>query len=222
MNGTLYMVATPIGNMRDVSDRARSTLSGVDLVCAEDTRVAGRLLAALQVSVPLCRYDHHSHDRQWKKILVTLQDGKSVAFVSDAGTPGVEDPGGRLVQAISQADPLIPICPIPGPSAIMAALSVSGLPADRFVCMGFPPKKKGRAAFFDTIATTSGTVVLYESTHRILSTLQEIAQRQPDRPMVVARELTKKFETILRGTAQTIAAELSTAVTKGEFIVVLG
>ena len=221
MLGTLYMVATPIGNLQDVSDRTRSTLEGVDIVFAEDTRVAKRLLAALELQKPVERYDHHSHDKQWLRVATCLEEGKAVAYVSDAGTPGVEDPGGRLIEALVATDPEVRVVPIPGPSAIMALLSVSGFPADAFSVLGFPPKKKGRRTFFDQLADTMGTAVLYESTHRIQKTVEEIAVRQPDRSMVIGRELTKKFETILRGTARELSERLSTETTKGEFMIVV-
>ncbi|HBU27536.1 TPA: 16S rRNA (cytidine(1402)-2'-O)-methyltransferase [Candidatus Uhrbacteria bacterium] len=221
MKATLYMVATPIGNMQDVSDRTRSTLSGADIVFAEDTRVAQSLLQKLEITTPVERYDHHSHDRQVTTVLAYLREGKQVAYVSDAGTPGVEDPGGRLVAAVASQLPEVVISPIPGPSAIMAALSVSGFPADKFVVMGFAPKKKGRQSYFDRLAETEGTVVLYEATHRIEKTVAEIAARQPDRSMFIAREITKKFETLLRGTASQLQERLSSENTKGEFIVVV-
>lgn len=221
MAATLYMVATPIGNMQDVSDRTRSTLSSVDVVFAEDTRVAKSLLKKLDIDTPVERYDHHSHDKQVKAVFAYLRDGKSVAYVSDAGTPGVEDPGGRLVEAVAVELPEAVISPIPGPSAVMSALSASGFPADKFVVMGFAPKKKGRKSFFDVLAETEGTVVLYESTHRIQKTVEEIASRQPERRMLIARELTKKFETLLRGTANELAERLVDENTKGEFMVVV-
>lgn len=221
MAATLYMVATPIGNMADLSDRARSTLAGVDIVFAEDTRVAGSLLKKIGAQVPVARYDHHSHDTQVKVVEVALQEGKSVAYVSDAGTPGVEDPGGRLVAYVAERLPEVVIVPIAGPSAIMTALSVSGFPADAFTVMGFPPKKKGRQTYFDTLSQTSGTVVVYESTHRIIKTVEEMATRQPDRPMLAARELTKKFETLVRGSAAEVLAQLKEGSTKGEFILVV-
>ncbi len=222
MTGTLFMVATPIGNLSDLSDRVRATLLSVDAVFAEDTRVARRLLDHVGATVPVERYDHHSHDRQWGKVMEAIAAGKNVAYVSDAGVPGVEDPGGRLVDALSEAMPSAAITPIPGPSAVMSALSVSGFPADRFLVAGFAPKKKGRKKFFDELATQTITIALYESTHRIQKTVEEIAARQPERPLVIARELTKKFETILRGTARELAHRLQDEVTKGEFIVILG
>ncbi len=222
MTGTLFMVATPIGNLSDLSDRTRATLKSVDAVFAEDTRVAARLFDHMKIGVPVERYDHHSHDRQWHKVKEALASGKNVAYVSDAGVPGVEDPGGRLVAALVEAMPTVTITAIPGPSAVMCALSVSGFPADRFLVAGFAPKKKGRKKFFNELATQTVTVALYESTHRIQKTIEEIATRQPDRPLVIARELTKKFETILRGTARELAHRLQDEVTKGEFIVILG
>lgn len=222
MIGTLFMVTTPIGNLQDLSDRTRSTLESVDIVFAEDTRVARRLLDYLKIKRPIERYDHHSHERQWENVRHAIETGHKVAFVSDAGVPGVEDPGGRLVEALSRALPEVVISPIPGPSAVMCALSVSGFPADHFLVAGFAPKKKGRKKFFDELATQAMTIALYESTHRIRKTIEEIAHRQPTRRMVLARELTKKFETILRGTAQELVRRLQDEVTKGEFIVILG
>ncbi len=221
MKGVLYIVATPIGNMSDVSKRMISTLEGVDVVFAEDTRVAGSLLSKLELNKTVKRYDHHSHDKQVGEVVQLLAEGKSVAYVSDAGTPGIEDPGGRLVRAVADTFENAPIVPIPGPSAVATALSICGFPADKYTVAGFPPKKKGRSTYFDKLAEIKGTVALYESTHRIEKTVNEIAERTPDRQMVVARELTKKFETILRGTASELVDKLSTENTKGEFVIVL-
>ncbi|NQV11860.1 16S rRNA (cytidine(1402)-2'-O)-methyltransferase [Candidatus Uhrbacteria bacterium] len=221
MLGTLYIVATPIGNMQDVSARMTSTLQSVDVVFAEDTRVAMSLLHKLEIKTTVKRYDHHSHDRQIKEVLDELEQGHSIAYVSDAGTPGIEDPGGRLVESVARDLPDALIVPIPGPSAIITALSICGFPADKFFVMGFAPKKKGRQTYFDNVAESTITTVLYESTHRIEKTVEEIASRQPDRRLVIARELTKKFETILRGTASELMEQLATSNTKGEFIIVL-
>jgi len=218
MSGTLYMVATPIGNQADWSARAQETLARVDMVFAEDTRVALRLLRASHIATPVKRYDHHSHDRMWPEAERALKDG-DIAYVSDAGTPGVEDPGGRLVEATVAAG--FNVSPVPGPSALMAALSVSGFPAERFCVMGFPPKKKGRQTFFDTLAATHGTVVVYEAVHRIEKTVTEIAARQPQRRMVLARELTKTFEQIIRGSATSVLEQLSSSTQKGEYMIVL-
>lgn len=221
MLGKLYIVATPIGNMQDVSNRMTSTLKSVDVVFAEDTRVAMSLLNKLEIKTNVKRYDHHSHDRQIKQVIEELSQGHDIAYVSDAGTPGIEDPGGRLVESVVCELPDAKIVPIPGPSAIITALSICGFPADKFTVMGFAPKKKGRKTYFDNVASSKITTVLYESTHRIEKTVEEIADRQPDRRIVVARELTKKFETIIRGNAKDILDILATSNTKGEFIIVL-
>ena len=222
MSGTLFLVATPIGNRGDLSPRAREVLASVDLVCAEDTRVAGKLLAMLQVKKRLLRYDHHSHDRQLPHIVAALQEGLRVAYVSDAGTPGVEDPGGRLVAGIRAQCPEAKIVPIPGPSAVMTALSVSGFPAEYVHIFGFPPKKKGRQAYFDRMAGEEETVAFYESTHRIMDTLHALSERIPTRACIVARELTKLHETILRGTVSEVESALASGSQRGEFVVVLG
>ena len=180
--------------------------------------MALRLLRACGIQESVDRSDHHSHARTWPRVLRALREG-GVAYVSDAGTPGVEDPGGRLVAAAIEAGFVVD--PIPGPSAIMAALSVSGFPAERFVSFGFPPKKKGRQTFFDTVAATEGTAVLYESVHRIEKTLGEIALRQPTRRILLARELTKMHEQLFRGTAESVLGALTTSTQKGEYMIVL-
>jgi 16S rRNA (cytidine1402-2'-O)-methyltransferase len=221
MSGTLYIVATPIGNMQDVSMRMTSTLSSVDVVFAEDTRVTKSFLSKLGIKTTVKRYDHHSHDRQIGIVKEELEQGHNVAYVSDAGTPGIEDPGGKLVETVSLDMSDVSIVPISGPSAIITALSVCGFPADKFVVMGFAPKKKGRQAYFDSVAKSTITTVLYESTHRIKKTVAEIADRQPDRKIMIARELTKKFETILRGTADELNNVIGEKSIKGEFVIVL-
>lgn len=218
MPHTLYMVATPIGNVADWSTRAREVVFRVSVVFAEDTRVAMRLLRACGIQTVVKRYDHHSHARMWPHVERALNEG-DVAYVSDAGTPGVEDPGGRLVAAAVSAG--FAVSPIPGPSALMAALSVSGFPAERFVSFGFPPKKKGRQTFFDAVAATDGTAVIYESVHRIEKTVGEIAIRQPERRILLARELTKKHEQLFRGCAKDVLRALETSTQKGEYMIVL-
>lgn len=212
------MVATPIGNLNDLSPRAKDVLSSVGVVFAEDTRVAKRLLSSFDIATPVKRYDHHSHDKNVKVALMELGKG-DIAYISDAGTPGVEDPGGRLVAAAVEAG--FDITPIAGPSAVMTALSASGFAAERFNVEGFPPKKKGRQTYFDRIATIERTTVIYEAVHRIEKTLIELAKRQPGRRAMVARELTKKFEEISRGTLEELAKKISTATRKGEYMIVL-
>ncbi len=215
------MVAVPIGNADDWSPRAVRTLKECDLVIAEDTRVALRRLAGAGIKKPVERYDHHSHGKVISKIAANLREGMKVAFISDAGTPGVEDPGGRLVEAVADLMPTLPIIPIPGPSSVMAALSVSGFPAEHFSVCGFPPKKKSREKYFDAVISKKETVVIYESTHRILKTMDSLAKRAPERRAIIARELTKKYETILRGTLSDLSRRLTSEVIKGEFVIVL-
>lgn len=227
---TLFVVATPIGNLSDVSERAKTTLAGVSMILCEDTRVTGKLLSHLRIKTPTMSYHQHSGDIVTKRILEMLEEGKDLALVTDAGTPGINDPGGKLIEAVlrhfQRGDKTTPgrdfvITPIPGSSALIAALSISGVPADEFVFLGFPPNKKGRQAFFDRLANVESTAALYESTHRILKTLTEIASREPYRHLVVCRELTKLHETIYRGTAGEVMEALGSTSIKGEFVIVL-
>lgn len=230
---TLFVVATPIGNMEDVSERAKRTLAGVSMVACEDTRVTGKLLSRLGIKTPTMTYHQHSSDAATLKILQLLEQGKDIALVTDAGTPGINDPGGKLIELVvkrfeetdDKSSPLrknvVTVVPIPGPSALIAALSVSGVPADAFVFLGFPPNKKGRQAFFDRLVAIESTTTIYESTHRILKTLEEIGKRAPDRHLIVCRELTKLHETIYRGTAGEVLAAIAASSAKGEFVIVL-
>lgn len=228
---TLYIIATPIGNLKDITLRALETLQSVDLILCEDTRVTQKLLAHYGIKKPLQSYHQHSKLAKVEQILAALEEGKSVALVSDAGTPGISDPGGLLVEKVierfgRQTHPLcedsggaVKIIPIPGANAALAALSVSGFPADRFVFLGFPPHKKGRKTFFDEIAAREETQVFYESKHRIEKALAELTERLGDRPIIVARELTKQFETIYRGAAAECLARLRQDKILGEFVV---
>src|SRR3989344_4645960 len=218
----LYIVATPIGNLKDISSRALEILQSVDLILCEDTRVTVKLLAHYEIKKPLQSYHQHSQLARTEQIFRLLEEGKNLALVSDAGTPGISDPGGMLVEAV--ADKFgggAAIVPIPGAYAALAALSVSGFPTDRFVFLGFPPHKKGRKTFFDEVAAREETQVFYESKHRIEKALTELAARLGDRPIVVARELTKQFETIYRGTAAECLAKLQHDKILGEFVVVI-
>lgn len=217
-SGVLYVVATPIGNLSDLSPRARDVLGSVDAVWCEDTRVTAKLCAALGISPSLKAFHEHTDPRVRAEIVRDLMVGKSYALVTDAGTPGISDPGGFLVHDAVQAG--IVIVPIPGPSAIIAALSICGFPTDRFTMVGFPPHKKGRETFFRELADIHHTIVLYESTHRIEKTLQSLAAL--NRPLVVCRELTKLHETIYRGSAEEILAQLHATSMKGEFVIVIG
>lgn len=213
----LYVVATPIGNLEDLSGRARDILSRVDLILCEDTRVTAKLLNAIDSTVPRESFHQHSTDAKRSKIVERLTAGETMALVSDAGTPGISDPGGKLVADAVKAG--IDVVPIPGPSAAIALLSVSGFPTDTFTFLGFPPQKKGRAKFFEGVANISHVVVFYESKHRIEKTLSELPT---DRNLIVGRELTKLHETIYRGTADEVIQQLSTSSSKGEFTIIVG
>ena len=213
------MVATPIGNLGDISARAQEILGAVSFIACEDTRVTKKLLSHLSLSQELVSLHHHTPPSQVRKIVDRIASGVDAAYVSDAGTPGLADPGGKLVAAASAAG--IKVVPIPGPSAAVAALSVAGLPANAYLFLGYPPHKKGRQKFFKEVAESKPTVVIFESTHRILKTLRELAQSIEQRPVVVARELTKMYETIYRGSAQDIIKQLESSSTKGEFVIVV-
>ena len=218
----LYIVATPIGNLEDITLRALEILQSVDLILCEDTRVTSKLLAHYEIKKPLQSYHQHSKLAKVERILEALEEGKNIALVSDAGTPGISDPGGMLVEAVAKrfSDSVV-VVPIPGANAALAVLSVSGFPTDRFLFLGFPPHKKGRKTFFDEVAAREETQVFYESKHRIEKALTELAARLGDRPIVVARELTKQFETIYRGTAEECLAKLQRDKILGEFVVVI-
>ncbi|NCO89530.1 16S rRNA (cytidine(1402)-2'-O)-methyltransferase, partial [Candidatus Wolfebacteria bacterium] len=172
--GTIYIVATPIGNLKDITLRALETLKEVDLILCEDTRQTLKLLSHYGISKPLVSYFQHSKISKIDYIIGQLKQNKKLALVTDAGTPGISDPGGKLIEIIITRLPSCQIIPIPGPSALTAALSVSGFPADKFIFMGFPPAKKGREKFFKKVAEAEYTVVFYESVHRILKTLSEL------------------------------------------------
>lgn len=217
-SGSLSLVATPIGNLGDITVRAKETLIQADLIYAEDTRVAQRLLTALGIDTSTKSYHQHSGQGRAAEVLAALESGKNIAFISDAGTPGISDPGGELVEYIAKQNPNILITCAPGVSAVAAALSISGFPADKFLFLGFPPHKKKRNQFFEEVAASRYTVVFYESPHRIdkaLVSLRAVLQRE--REVCVFRELTKKFESVYRGTIAEIADMQIPA--KGEFVV---
>ena len=219
---TLYIIATPIGNLKDITLRALEILQSVDLILCEDTRVTAKLLARYDIQKPLQSYHQHSKLAKVERILEAFEEGKNIALVSDAGTPGISDPGGLLVEAVAEKfGDDVAIMPIPGANAALAALSVSGFPTDRFIFLGFPPHKKGRKTFFDEVAAREETQVFYESKHRVEKALAELVERLGDRPIIIARELTKQFETIYRGTAGECLAKLQRDKILGEFVVVI-
>lgn len=215
-NGQLCIVATPIGNLGDITMRAVATLRASDAVYCEDTRVTAKLLAALEIRVPTRALHEHTDDRVLQEVINLVAAGKTVSYVSDAGTPGVADPGGKLVAMAVAAG--VHVTPMPGPSAVATALSVAGVPADQYFFAGFPPHKKGRVTFFSQLAVREETIVLYESTHRIEKTLEALPQ---DRYAVLCRELTKLHETVYRGPIATLAAQLQATSSKGEFVMVI-
>lgn len=219
MNGILFVVATPIGNLEDVTLRALRILKEVDLVACEDTRITKRLLDHYQIETQTISYHQHSKVGKIDFLVDKLKEGKNIAIVSDAGTPGISDPGGLLVQAATNEG--IKIESVPGPSAVATALSMSGLPADRFLFLGFLPHKKGRQTLLKEIASSKQTVILYESVHRILKLLKEFEEIKLEREIVVARELTKKFETVYRGLPTEVYRQLLNDEVKGEFVVIV-
>lgn len=220
---TLYVVATPIGNLVDLSPRAQEVLRSVAAICAEDTRHTGQLLSHFGISRPLVALHDHNEEAMAERVVARLLGGESMAVVSDAGTPLVSDPGFRLVRAARAAG--VKVSPVPGACAAIAALSVAGLPSDRFVFEGFlPAKAAARRERLQRLAGETGTLVFYESSHRIAESLADMAAAFGDeRPAVVARELTKLFETVLDGTLAQLraAVEADDNQRKGEFVVMV-
>jgi len=225
--GILYIVGTPIGNLEDITKRALRILSEVDLILCEDTRNTKVLLDHYQIKTPTLSYHQHSRLKKTEEIISFLREGKNIALVSDAGTPGISDPGNQLAEsAISGSGDNIKITPIPGPSALTAIASISGFPTDRFLFLGFPPVKKKRNKFFEEVINSKYPVIFYESPYRILKTLNELnflytRYKIQDTKIVVCRELTKKFETIYRGTAAEIIRSLEKEGIRGEFAVIV-
>ena len=221
--GTLFIVATPIGNLADLSPRALETFRQVAAVCAEDTRRSGQLLAHFGIERPLIALHEHNEDALAQRIVARLQAGESLALVSDAGTPLVSDPGYRVVRAARAAG--VPVSPVPGACAAIAALSVAGLPSDRFVFEGFlPAKASARRDQLAALAGESRTLVFYESSHRIAESLADMrAAFGDERPAVLARELTKLFETVLDGNLADLQRRVETDDNqrKGEFVVLV-
>ncbi|MGA2624898.1 MAG: 16S rRNA (cytidine(1402)-2'-O)-methyltransferase [Bacteroidota bacterium] len=218
--GTLYIVSTPIGNLEDITFRAVSILSGVDLVAAEDTRKTKFLLNHYNLQKPLVSFFSFNEARRTPDLIAKLRSGTSIALVTDAGTPGISDPAFRIVRAA--LDESVPVVAIPGPSAFLAALIVSGLPVERFVFEGFLPVKKGRKTMLERLGSEERTIILYESPHRLLKTLRELHEHVGNREIAVARELTKKFEEVVRGRISDAIDHFSNHKVLGEFVIVLG
>ena len=219
--GTLYLVATPIGNLEDITLRALRTLKECDVVAAEDTRRTGQLLKHFGVSKPLLSYFQFNEARRSEEVLERLKRGEKVALVTDAGSPGISDPGERVVKAALAAG--LRVEAVPGPSALVAALTASGLETEEFHFIGFLAHKSGqRRRKLEELRGFAGTLVLYESPYRIEKLLEELTEVFPGRSVVLARELTKKFEEYLRGTPAELLAAVRQRPRKGEFVVLVG
>jgi 16S rRNA (cytidine1402-2'-O)-methyltransferase len=222
---TIFIAATPIGNLEDISKRALRILSEVDLILCEDTRVTKKLLNYYGIKTPTVSYHQHSRLDKVNYILSLLKKGKNLALVSDSGTPGISDPGNKLVKMV--ADSLgdkAKIVSVPGPSAVTAAASISGFPMDKLLFLGFPPTKRKRRKFFDEVLKSKYPVIFYESPYRILKTLNELKMKTENSPkpeIVVCRELTKKFETVYRGNIEKVIQDVKNDKTKGEFVIII-
>jgi 16S rRNA (cytidine1402-2'-O)-methyltransferase len=221
MTGTLYLVATPIGNLEDITLRALGVLKGVDLIACEDTRHTRKLLSHYKIARPTVSYHEHNERDRARELVARLEAGSDIALVSDAGTPLVSDPGFRLVRdAIERG---IRVVPIPGPSAFVAALAASGLPADEFTFAGFlPPRRSARRARLAGLAGLKSTLIFYEAPHRIRATLDDAREILGDRPSALARELTKLYEEFLRGSLSEIASSLEPGDVRGEMVLIVG
>lgn len=220
MTGILYVVSTPIGNLEDITIRALRIFKEVDVIAAEDTRRTRILLNHYGITTPVTSYYEYNKRKKGEYIIALLKEGKKVALVSDAGTPGISDPGFRLVEGAHKEK--IPVVPIPGASAIVTALSISGLPSDRFIFEGFLSNKKGkRNSKLHELKDEKRTIAFYESPHRIINTLKAMLEIMGDREILIGRELTKKFEEVIRGKISYILRELENKPIKGEFTVVL-
>lgn len=217
----LYIVATPIGNLSDISERVIETLKKVDFILCEDTRVTGKLCNKFEIDTPLMSYHHHSDEKKMLSIIKKLKKGLNLALVTDSGTPGIADPAGKLIKKVTDAE-VAKVVPIPGPSAVSTAASISGFYMNKFTFLGFPPKKRKRKKFFQEALSYDHPVIFYESPYRIIKTLNEISEINPENEMVVCRELTKMYETVYRGKTKEVLKKLEAEEhTKGEFTVII-
>jgi len=215
----LYVVATPIGNLEDISKRALKTLKKVDFILSEDTRTTQKLLNHFEINTKLESFHQHSSQDRINYLLTLLKEGEDLALVTESGTPTISDPGGRLVEQAYEAD--LDVTPIPGPSALATAASISGFPMNEFLFLGFPPKKK-RSKFFKEVAEAKHSVIIYESPHRIIKTLNDIREVVGnDTKIFVGRELTKKFESLYRGKVGKVIQEVKDDPQKGEYTIII-
>ena len=218
--GKLFVVGTPIGNLADITYRAIDVLNNVEFIFAEDTRVSKKLLNHYSIDKKIYSYHDYSRDSEVINLINILLDGSNVALISDAGTPTISDPGYRLIrQCIKKG---IDVIPIPGPSAVTAALSVAGLPSDSFTFIGFLPQKKGRVKKIEQLNDIENTIIVFESPHRILKTLNQFLEILGNRQVVIGRELTKLYEEIIRGNLKEIIQRISDKSLKGEIVIMIG
>ena len=218
--GHLFVVGTPIGNLEDITLRAISTLQNVNLILAEDTRNSKKLLSAHNIDTKMMSYHEHSNEKETKRIISLLLDGKNLALISDAGTPTISDPGYGLIRDCIKKE--IKIIPIPGASAITTAMSVSGLPSDSFTFFGFLPQKKGRIKKIKELLNVDNTIILFESPFRLEKTLNQLKEYLGNRSVVVGRELTKLYEEIIRGNLEDVIKYFSKSKVKGEIVIMIG
>ena len=219
MSGSLYIVSTPIGNLKDITLRAIETLKEVDFIICEDTRVTSILLKHYDIHKELVSMNAQTETKKIPHLIERINNGEKCAIVSDAGTPAISDPGVRLISEAIKEE--IEIIPIPGASALITALAISGLPTDSFVFEGFLPLKKGRSTKLKELSTEERTIILYESTYRIEKLLKELNEIMPERYVVICRELTKKFEEVRRGFPKELLQNFDESINKGEFVVII-
>jgi 16S rRNA (cytidine1402-2'-O)-methyltransferase len=219
--GILYSVATPIGNLSDITFRGVDTLNNVDIIVCEDTRVTRKLLDYYDIDTKIITYHQHTKNNKIQEIINELIDGKNIAIVTDAGTPGLSDPGNKLIELAIKNN--IKTEPIPGPSALSAIVSVAGIDMQKFLFLAYPPHKKGRQTFFTKISESEIPVVYYESVHRVLKNLQLLKDLMPEAKIVLGRELTKIYEEIVRGNITEIIEyfEINSNKIKGEFVIIV-
>lgn len=218
--GNLYIVATPIGNLKDITFRAIDTLKEVDLIICEDTRQTKKLLNHYKIKKPVLSYHQHSSEKKMQNLMNRIVKGENAAYVSDAGTPNISDPGGRLVELAFDLG--IKTIPVPGPSALTALISVSGIKMDKFCFLGYIPHKKGRKKFYKKIEGSEIPIIFFESPYRILKTLNDLSEIIPKRQMIIGRELTKMFETIYKGEVSHLSKAFSQEKNiKGELAVIV-
>lgn len=220
-DGVLYIVGTPIGNLQDVTYRAIETLKTCDVIACEDTRVTKKLLDHYGISTKTTSHHQHSQDRDDEKILQWLGEGKEIALVTDAGTPGVSDPGNRLVEKVLERG--FSIIPIPGVSAVATIISIAGIDMQKFSFLGFVPHKKGRQTFFHRVVASDIPVIYYDSVHRVVKNLELLSEKNPNIRVILGRELTKMFEEIVRGNAQEVLEYFKEhpEKVKGEFSIIV-